>query len=678
MRTFAIPIALLAGIACASSRPATDLSAGVDLRGMDPSVSPGQDFYRYANGRWLAQTVIPEDKPAYGTLSELADRTEEQLHGILERIAPAGLHARDPDTRKVGDLYASFMDTAAVESAGLAPLRHELAALAAVRSKAQLPGLIAHYIAIDVTTPYDLGVGPDARDSTRYAVQLEQSGLGLPDRDYYLRKDDAHLAAILRQYQAHIAQMLELAGDERASAQQQAAQIVALETQIAQAQWTKVQLRDPVRTYNKTEIAQLPGLMPGYDWPRFLRAADVSGKVGYVIVGEPSYLQSLAQLLQHTPLPIWKSYFRWHLLSAFAPYLSRAFVDADFAFYGTILRGTPQNTPRWKRGVELVQGAIGEGLGKLYVAQYFPPATRARAQRLVDTLLEAYRQEIRTLDWMGPATKQEAEAKLDLLDKKIGYPSRWRDYSRLVIRRGELLGDVMRASQFEYERQIHKLGRPIDREEWEMTPQTVNAYYRPDLNEIVFPAAILQPPTFDPHADDASNYGAIGAVIGHEMSHGFDDQGSQYDAHGNLRDWWTAQDHERFAARTAALVAQYDRAEPLPGYHVNGRLTLGENIADNSGLAMAYKAYHLALQGRQAPVLDGMSGDQRFFLAFAQIWRGKYRDPYLILLLKSDPHAPAEVRGSYPLRNQPPFYMAFAVKPGERMYLPPAERVILW
>jgi predicted metalloendopeptidase len=353
-------------------------------------------------------------------------------------------------------------------------------------------------------------------------------------------------------------------------------------------------------------------------------------------------------------------------------------VDEDFAFYGTVLRGTPQNEVRWKRGINLVKAAMGEGLGKLYVARYFPPEHKARMQALVEHLLAAYRQDIDALDWMGPDTKREAQAKLSKLNTKIGYPKRWRDYSKLEIRRGDLIGDVIRAWQFEYHRQTGKLGHPIDRDEWEMTPQTVNAYYRPDLNEIVFPAAILQPPYFNPATDDAANYGSIGAVIGHELSHAFDDQGSQFDASGNLRDWWTPQDHERFAAKTAALVAQYDAAEPLPGYHVNGKLTLGENIADNSGLAIAYKAYHLALAGREAPVLDGLTADQRFYLAFAQAWRGKRREPALIVLIKSNPHAPDSVRGSLPLRNQPAFYGAFDVRPGDAMYLPPGERVIIW
>ncbi len=662
----------------ATGAPTSAHLSGIDVAGMDPAVRPQNDFYEYANGRWLAHATIPPDKPSYSMFTEVADRTLEQLRGIVEEAARSATAPPGSEMRKVGDLYASFMDEAAIEAAGLKPLHTELARIDALRSKTELPALIAHLSRIDVTTPYDIGVGPDARDSTKYAVGIDQGGLGLPDRDYYLRDDDARLKAAREKYAAHIAKMLELAGDAPARAAREAADILALETAIARAQWTKVELRDPVKTYNKTPYSKLPALMPDYGWTGYLQAAGIAHQVDYLIVGEPSYFEALDHILRQTPLAVWKSYFRWHLLSSFAPYLPRAFVDEDFAFYGGVLRGTPENEPRWKRGIHFVGGAMGEGLGKLYVAKYFPPQYKARMEALVGNLLAAYRHDIDALDWMGPATKKEAQAKLARLAAKIGYPNRWRDYSALTIVRGDLVGDVIRAREFEYHRQIAKLGKPIDREEWEMTPQTINAYYRPDLNEIVFPAAILQPPFFNPHADDAANYGAIGAVIGHEMSHGFDDQGSQYDANGNLRDWWTPADHERFAAKTAALVAQYDEAEPLKGYHVNGKLTLGENIADNSGLAIAYKAYKLALRGAPAPVIDGFTGDQRFYLALAQVWRSKIRDPMLVMLLKADPHSPPEVRGSLPLRNQPAFYAAFDVKPGDRMYLPPGERVIIW
>jgi predicted metalloendopeptidase len=407
----------------------------------------------------------------------------------------------------------------------------------------------------------------------------------------------------------------------------------------------------------------------------------VAGHTNFLVISQPSYISALNRLINSTPLSVWKSYFRWHLLSDYAPYLSKPFVDENFAFYGTALQGIAQDRPRWQRGVRLVDGSIGEALGKLYVAQYFPASSKARMDQLVHNLIAAYRADIGTLDWMGEQARQQAAGKLDKLAIKIGYPVKWRDYSALHFSKADLVGNVTRANEFEYDRNLHKLGRPVDRTEWEMTPQTVNAYYDPEHNEIVFPAAILQPPFFNPKADDAVNYGGIGAVIGHEISHGFDDQGSQYDADGNLLNppgWFTQQDLDRFKARTHALVAQYSAYVPVPGYHINGELTLGENIADNSGLSIAYKAYRISLAGHEAPVIDGMTGDQRFYIGWAQVWRGKTRENMMIMRLKSDPHSPEQFRGTIPEMNQAPFYAAFDVKPGDKMYLPPDKRVSLW
>jgi len=439
-----------------------------------------------------------------------------------------------------------------------------------------------------------------------------------------------------------------------------------------------VQNRDPVKVYNKKELTQLAALTPGYDWKSYLTDAGLDGKLSYVIVSQPSYMTGFDKILKSTPLATWKNYFTWHVLSGNARYLSKAFSDENFAFYGTALNGIPEQQPRWKRAINLEEGAIGEGLGKLYVAQYFPPENKARMEKLVGNLLEAFSQSVDTLDWMSPETKKEAKAKLATFMPKIGYPSKWRDYSPLEIKRDDLIGNVERANLFDFQRKVNKLGQPVDRTEWDMTPQTVNAYYNPEMNEVVFPAAILQPPFFNPQADDAVNYGAIGAVIGHEISHGFDDQGSQYDGNGNLRDWWTKEDHERFAAKTAALVKQYGAYSPLPGYNVNGELTLGENIADNSGLTIAYKAYKLSLGGREAPVIDGFSGEQRFYLGFGQVWRGKVRDNAAIVRIKTDPHSPPQFRGNGTVKNQLGFYSAFGVKEGDTMYLPPDQRVLMW
>jgi putative endopeptidase len=655
---------------------ATPLSSGIETQYVDATVRPQDDLYRYLNGKWLDNFVLPADKGSYGAFTHIDDEIQEQLRAIIDGLSttPASGDAAQ-DARKLADFYASFMDEARLESLGVAPLKNELAAIDALSSKRDIATLVMHFNRTGAAAPLDLGVDLDPKDSTRYAVTLTQSGLGLPDRDYYL-KDDAKIAEIRAKYLVHVETMLGLSGDR--SAHRNAAAIVQLETALAKLQWTRVENRDPEKTYNKTPIADLNRLLPGFDWAKYLTQGGIAGKVDYVIVRQPSYFSGLDALLTATPLETWKSYFRWHLLASAAPFLSKAFVDERFAFTGTTLRGIPQNRPRWKRGMAVLDGSLGDALGKLYVDKYFPPQSKARMQALVENLIEAYRRDIETLDWMGPTTKQGAQAKLAKLVTKIGYPEHWRDYGTLSIAPDDLWGNVLRSAEYEYHRGVEKLGRPIDRSEWFMTPQTVNAYYNPVMNEIVFPAAILQPPFFDPKADDAANYGGIVAVIGHEVSHGFDDKGSQYDADGNLHDWFAREDHDKFAAKTRALVSQYNAYEPVAGFHVNGELTLGENIGDNSGLAIAYKAYQLSLGGKTPAVIDGFSGDQRFFLGWTQVWRGKVRDDEAIQRTKTDPHSPPAVRGSAPLQNQPGFYSAFGVKPGDKMYLAPEQRVTIW
>lgn len=683
----AFSLLLAAGNATAAESGKTDavkaavaipaaLASGIDQGYADQAVRVQDDFYRHVNGTWLKTTEIPADKSGWGAFAELRDSTLPQLRVIIESAAKDPKRKAGSEAQKIGDLYASFMDEKKLDALGLKPLAADFARIAGLKSKQQIPALIAHFNRVGATAPYDFAIHQDAKDATRYIVDLTQSGLGLPDRDYYLKDDDAKLKDARAKYAAHIEKMLRMAGDKAAAAS--ARDIVALETALAQVQWTKVANRDPVKTYNKVELHKLDALAPGYDWTSYLKAAGIDGKVRYVIVSQPSYLTGFGKVLQETSLATWKTYFRWHVLSSHATYLSTAYAHENFAFYGTVLRGIPQQEPRWKRAIRLEERAIGEGLGKLYVAQHFPPANKARMEKLVGNLLEAYRQSIDTLDWMSPATKKEAQAKLATFMPKIGYPSKWRDYSTLAIKSDDLIGNVRRANVFEYQRNVDKLGKPIDREEWGMTPQTVNAYYNPELNEIVFPAAILQPPFFNAAADDAVNYGGIGAVIGHEISHGFDDQGAQYDGLGNLRDWWSKEDHEKFAAKTALLIKQYSAYSPLPGYQVNGELTLGENIADNAGLAIAYKAYKLSLAGKEAPVIDGFTGDQRFFIGFGQVWRGKLRDQEMIVRVKTDPHSPPEFRGNGTLKNQPGFYSTFGVKEGDKMYLPPEQRVTIW
>jgi predicted metalloendopeptidase len=627
------------------------------------------------NGRWLKAMQIPADRSEVSAFSKLDDAEQEALRALVEEAARDAATATDPDRRKIGDLFAAFMNEAALQAQGLNPLGAELARIDSLQDKAALPALVAHFNALGVRTVYDARVGQDARDSSKYAVGIEQSGLGLPDRDYYLERDPK-LVEIRRQYREHIRNMLTLGGAATAAAD--ALAILLVETRIAQAHWSKVENRDPVKTYNKIEVAGLAQLTPGYEWSAYLEAAQLRGRIDYVIVGQPSYLAALAAILRDTDLAVWRAYFRWQLLAAYSPYLSQAFVDEHFAFYGTALNGIPANRPRWKRGIALVNRCLGEGLGKMYVERYFPPASKARMLALVSNLLAAYRISIAALDWMSAATKEEAQGKLAKLVTKIGYPNKWRDYTRLEVKPGEVVANVMRAAVFDYQYAVNKLGRPIDREEWEMTPQTINAYYDPQKNEIVFPAAILQPPFFAASADDAVNYGSIGAVIGHEISHGFDDQGSQFDAHGNLRDWFTAEDHQRFTAKTAAIARQYSAYEPVPGYRINSALTLGEDIADNSGLAVAYRAYRLSLGANAAPVIDGLTGEQRFYMGWAQAWQAKVRENTAILRIKADPHSPPQFRIQGTVVNQPGFYAAFDVGPGDKMYLPPDERVVIW
>ena len=650
------------------------LTSGVTKGNMDTAVRAQDDFYRYVNGHWLDTFQIPDDKPMSGAFVKLDDEAKANIRVIIEETAKTSDTA-DKDKQKIADLYASFMDEAALETAGLKPLGAEFARIDALKDKKEIPALVAHFLQIGATAPFGGFVHQDNKDSTKYVVDLQQDGLGLPDRDYYL-ENDAKLTQIREAYAKFIEKMLAMSGDKAAAANAKAT--LAFETELARVQWTKVQLRDPIKGYNKETFGDLAKLAPGYDWKSFLVAAGIEGKTDYVIVGQPSYMTGMDKILAKTPLATLKTYFRWQLLRNYAKYLNKDFVDARFAFYGTELRGVPADQPRWKRGVGLTEGIIGEAVGKLYVAKHFPPESKARMDQLVKNLLAAFKQSIDTLDWMSPETKKAAQEKLAKFMPKIGYPDKWRDYSALEIKKDDLVGNVMRGNAFEYQRNIDKLGKPVDRAEWGMTPQTVNAYYNPELNEIVFPAAILQPPFFDAKADDAVNYGGIGAVIGHEISHGFDDQGSQYDGDGNLRDWWTAADHEKFAAKTKALVAQYAAFEPVPGYHLNGELTLGENIADNSGLAIAYKAYKISLGGKPAPTPDDFSGDQRVYIGWAQAWQAKVRDKFAIELIKSDPHSLPVDRVLGTLANQAPFYEAFGVKEGDKMYVAPEKRVTIW
>jgi len=653
--------------------PRAEPRSGVDLSAIDPSVRPQEDFWQFANGKWLATTAIPDDRSRWSSFDTVIEATQLQLRGLIEGIDPR--RPGDAERRKLVDLYGSFMDEAQVEAAGLGSLRAELERIHGLRDKAALPAAFAYFARLRVRTPWDLDIAPDERDATRYVAHLTQGRLGLPDRDYYL-KDDPHFQAIRSAYRGHIVKLLALAGEPASEADADA--VIALETALARLQWTRVENRDPLKTYNQRAVPALPALMTPEGWPTYLAAAGVGPAIRTLVVAQPSYLAGLDGVLRETKLETWRSYLAFNLLSAYAPDLPAAFVAEDFDFMQHSLRGVPENQPRWKRAVATVDRSIGFALGRLYVERYFPPANKARADAMIARLMQAYRESITTLDWMGPETRRQALAKLAAIRPKIGYPTSARSYSGLAIRRDDLVGNVMRARRFDYEFWLAKLGRKVDRAEWHTTPQTVNAFYSASHNEIVFPAGILQPPFFDAEADDAANYGGIGAVIGHEISHAFDDEGSRFDGDGNLRNWWTDEDRARFEEKTRGLVAQYDAYSPLPGYHVNGALTLGENVADNAGLAIAERAYRLALGGRAAPALDGYTGEQRLFLGFAQIWREKMRDAARIERVKVDPHSPGQFRADGTLRNLSAFDDAFAVKPGDGMYLPPAQRTSLW
>lgn len=655
---------------------AKKLQSGIDLQWIDKSVRPQDDFFRFMSGKWLDTVEIPADRGRYGAFDQLAEMSAKQSAAIIQNLATQTELKPGSNEQKIADLYNSFMDEAHLETLDIKPLQADFARIQQFKDKADLAPMLAYLARISVGTPIGSGVTQDAKDSSKYTVIVNQGGLSLPDRDYYLKQDDAKFKSIRDAYVAHVEKMLTMAGINHA--QQAAAAILAFETEIAKIQWSNVENRNPVKTYNKVEIAKLGDLLSGFDWNQYFVNMGTGGKTDSVIVRQPSYLTGLSKLIQDTPVETWQAYFNWRVLNAYAPYLSKRFVDQDFAFSNGTLRGIPQNQPRWKRGVSRVEESLSEALGQLYVAKHFPAENKARMQVLVNNLLIAYKQSIETLPWMGEATKKEALTKLSKFTPKIGYPDKWRDYSKLTIVKGDLIGNIKAGRAFAYQRQVDKLGKPVDRSEWGMSPQTVNAYYNSRQNEIVFPAAILMPPFFNPEADDAVNYGGIGAVIGHEIGHGFDDSGSQSDGDGNLRDWWTAEDKANFGKVTDALVAQYGNYSPLEGHKVNGKLTLGENIGDNAGLSIAYKAYQLSLNGKKPPVIDGYTGNQRVFMGWAQVWRGKARDKETIRLLATDSHAPGMFRANGPLTNMPEFYQAFDVKDGDKMYVAPDKRIRVW
>jgi putative endopeptidase len=653
-------------------------SWGVDLSAMDRSTKPGDDFFQFVNGAWLAKAEIPPERTNAGTFQDLQILSESRLKELAADLDTRPYASLGTEERKLRDLYDAFEDTAQIEARGLGPAKADLDEIAGLKTRADVARAMGS-VKLSAQGVFGVNISVDPKNSNAYVIHLSQSGLGLPDREYYVR-DDKDLAATRQAYKKYLAEVLTLAGARDAAAR--AKRIFDVETAIAKVSWTRADRRDAEKTYNPLSWSELKNLAPDFPWDADFQEAGLpivapSGE-RQVIVGEKSAFPAIAKIFASTPVSVWRDYLTVRYLHQYSPLLPKRFDDTDFSFYGTVLSGRTQQLDRAARGAHLLDAEIGEALGKLYVARFFPPEAKASAEALVSNILKAYEADIKTLSWMSEASRRKALGKLHAFTPHIGYPDKWRDYSELMISRADLLGDVQRANLFEWSRQVRRLDQRVDKSEWELTPPTINAYYRRDFNAIFFPAGILQPPFFDPDADDAVNFGGIGVVIGHEISHGFDDQGSKYDGQGLLANWWTAEDRKAFDARTSRLSDQFDTYEPLPGLHVIGRNTLGENIADLAGLNISLKAYHISLGGKAAPLLDGFTGDQRYFLSFGQIWRAKYRDSALRAQVLSNPHSPAKFRVVGPTRNDDAWYAAFNVKAGEKYFLPREQRVGLW
>ena len=646
------------------------LTSGIDSASLDPLVRPQDDLFRHYNGTWVREYEMPADRSSDGIFRKLHDEAEEQVRQIIETSSGVG------EAQKIGDLYKSFMDTDAIKARGISPIVDDLAAIDGITNLNEFITVMARLEMRGIGGIFGAAIYPDAMDSNTNILYIGQGGLSLPDESYYREEQ---FASIRTAFLDHVAKMCALVGI--ANGADVAKKILTLETEIATHHWDQVKDRDATLTYNKYSRAELESLAPHFLFDTWATNAKVPAKAfESLVVCEPSFFESLSAMFARfdSNRDSWVAWLKLNLVSASAAFLTDEIVQQNFEFYAKTLSGTPQIRDRWKRGVSVTQGALGEAIGKVYVEKHFPARAKQEMKVLVDYLLEAYRLSILELPWMSDATKQKALEKLKKFTPKIGYPDKWRDYSTLEISAGDLIGNLWRIAEFDHAYAIAKIGAPVDRDEWHMTPQTVNAYYNPLANEIVFPAAILQPPFFDPKADDAVNYGAIGGVIGHEISHGFDDQGSQYDGLGNLRNWWTEEDNKRFAAKTSALVKQYAAYSPVPGYFINGELTLGENIADTSGVAVAAKAYQLSLGGKPAPVIDGFTGEQRVYIGWAQVWRSKMREAQALVQVKTDPHSAAEFRIQGTLVNQPDFHRVFDVKPGDKMYVAPEQRVVIW
>ncbi|KZN68457.1 M13 family metallopeptidase [Pseudoalteromonas luteoviolacea] len=681
----AFGIALALGLVGCSEQPKTEvpqavtqqqsLNSGIELENIDHSIRPQDDFYYHVNGKWFEKTEIPADKSNYGSFTELYDESQKALRVILESAANNSNAKPDSDEYKLGAFYKSYTDELAREELGVAALNDYLEPIRELKDKSQLPQLMAKVLMQGGTTPMAWYVNNDAKNSSVNALYLYQTGLGLPDRDFYL-KDTEKFVNVRAEYQAYITNLLFEFGYDEKQAEEAANGIIALETQIAQAQWSRVDSRDASKTYNKLNVKEFNKQLADFDIEAYLNALGTD--LEEIIVSQPTYFTALSEVIKQSNVDVWRDYLTFHFASNYAELLERKLVDLHFGFYGKTLRGVEEQAPTWKKAVDASNDVLGELLGKIYVKEYFPPEAKARMTKMVDNLIAGFSQSIDELVWMSPETKVAAKEKLNKFTPKIGYPDKWRDYSKLEISADDLVGNFARYNEWAYKDMLNEVGKPVDRSKWYMTPQTVNAYYNPVNNEIVFPAAILQPPFFNLEADDAVNYGAIGAVIGHELGHGFDDQGAKYDGDGNLRNWWTQSDLSQFEARGQKLIQQFDQFKPFEDAHVNGQLTLGENIGDLGGLTVAFKAYQLSLNGQDAPEIDGYTGEQRFFMGWAQIWRREYRDEELRNRLMTDSHSPSQYRVIGILSNMPQFHEAFDVKEGDGMYIKPEERVKIW
>ena len=656
----------VAGFVILLSSHATDTPSGwgFSTANLDKSCKPCDDFYKFAMGGWMKNNPIPADRPAWSTSAELQEKNLAQLRQITE-VSAAANASRGSNEQKVGDFYASCMDTAAIEAAGVKPLAGELGAIEAMNDRNALLAQVAALHKEGIQAVFDFSSTQDFADSTKVIGDADQGGLGMPDRDYYLRDDDRS-KQLRTDYVAHITKMFQLAGDSAEKSAAEARTVMNIETSLAKASLTNVQLRDPQANYHKLSTAQLKELTPDWSWESFFAAVNLPG-LPETNIGQPDFFKEMNRQLTATPLADWKPYLRWHVLHAAAPGLSDNFVQENFNFYGKRLSGTAELQPRWKRCVQSVNRNVGEALGQVYVERFFPPAAKAHALEMVHNLLAALRSDIPTLSWMSPETKKAAIAKMEAFNIKIGYPDKWRDYSKLDIERTSYAANIRRATTFENSRELAKIGKPVDRNEWGMTPPTVNAYYNPTMNEIVFPAGILQPPFYDPKSDDAINYGGMGAVIGHEVSHGFDDQGSQFDPQGNLRNWWTADDRKNFDTRATCVEKQFDTYEVEPGLHQNGKLVLGESIGDLGGLSIAYAAYEKSLEGKPRKEIEGFTPEQRFFLGWAQVWGANQRPEAARLQANTNPHPLARFRGNGPLSDMDAFAAAFGCKKGDAM-----------